>query len=268
MFRKISIVRLVENDPLFTFSLDWPSRLSHQVKVKGNIDLLRYANIISGNLAGLLADQKKGTLLVPIHQSQDKSHWVADLSKKQYEVLTKAIQDMFPEVVSCPSNQCWYWDKIHTLNDLQDRYGIDTQLEIAKSLQELEMMLYAHPVNQSRKKYKQANITGIMLGNIEKSGRIKRKIVGDSELLSLFGQKSLDDWLESPSVNCSLVLGKETGDYRWQNLKEILMLMMENGKLDLVEVISSTRHDIYSGSWFYNLYTKFRAILSQNKQYS
>ena len=257
MFRKVSIVCLEERDSLLDFSLEWPAKISQSLSLDGNIALLKYAQVVEGSVAQLLAKDVKGTLLIPIHQKQQAlCQWIHDINAKEFEQLTKMIQSVFPDVREC-HGKYWYWDKVFEINDLQDHYIIDTSLSIAKELQELEMMLYANSVNQDRKDYQKKEITGFMLGKIGSQGSIG-KVVGNSKLMSMLGdQEDIDKWLLKPYSGCSIVLGKEMGDGVWHQIQETLMLMMEKRQLELVEVIQSNRHTIYSASWFYKLYSRY-----------
>lgn len=257
MFRKITIVRLMDNNSLLNFNLRWSAKCQKKNQSKNNIELLRYAGVFSGNLArGLFSkDRASGykTVMVPVNGSE----WLVDISHVQYESLTKLIRSVLPDVSPSSSKQYWYFPKAYVECDLMDEMG---RSSIANELDELEMSLYAHGVNQSRARYQQSIVSGFMLGNIgqrvRKSGL---KIVGNSQLVSLFeDQISLSDWLVRPKASCIIVMGKEAGDQELYQLKETVLHMMETGQCDMVEVIQKASHDLYAASWFYKLYSEWK----------
>lgn len=254
MFRKITIIRLLDNNSLLNFSLRWPAKCQKKVQSKDDIELLRYAGVLKGNLASALldGDQEAGykTIMVPVNGSD----WLTDITDVQYESLTKMIKELFPNVSSSPSKQCWYLPQPYVEHDL---VGQDVEI---KELNELEVSLYAHGVNQSRGKYQQKKITGFRLGAIGEKARQRRlRLVGGSNLISLFyNQVTLQEWLEKPYVNCMLVMGKESGDQELYRVKETVLHMMETGQCDMVEVIQKNSHDVYAASWFYKLYSEWK----------
>jgi hypothetical protein len=259
----------MDNNPLLNFNLEWPAKIRKKIEKKGNIALLEYANIIKDDFSKSIMDSDSlsgyGTVMVPIGHDGNSAvcEWITDISEVQYESLTKMVQSVFKDIEISPSKQCWYWKKYWVQSDLSDDYKIDASIGIAKELQELEMMLYAHPVNQSRSKYQQSKISGFMLGKIgSKRWTKKYKIVGDSALIGMMKeQTSLQAWLEEPFVNCVLVVGSEAGDQDWFRIKETVLHLMESRHCDLVEVIQSSSHDIYSASWFYKVYSQWKDYL-------
>ena len=268
MFRKVTVIRLIENNSLLSFDLDWPARIKQKLDGMGNIDMLRYSGLLTGSFSKVVtsSDNISGcqTLLMPIHHAiQNRStRWVTDISEKQYLILTDMIQSVC-DVIKSPSLRCWYVKSKWTDNDLSDQYKIDIESARAKLLQELEMMLYASPVNQERDKHRQLSITGLMTGNIENKGCLYTKnIIGDGGFVKMLNcTQSLQSWLETPKSQKILILGNEAGDQELYRVKETLMFMMEHGMCDVVEVIQSNSHDIYSASRFYNAYSKWRHYL-------
>lgn len=254
MFRKITIVRLVDNNSLLNFNLRWPAKTPKRLELKSNIDILRYAGVLKGNLArGLLEQDKQSgfkAVIVPMHGSE----WLADISEVQYVSLTTLIQSVFPNVSASSSKQYWYLPQAYIEHDLFKGTMVSAELEA------LELSLYAHGVNQSRTKYQQPKITGFMLGKVGQRVR-KRSVnlVGGSQLVSLFQKQiSLNEWLAKPRTNCILVMGKESGDQELYQVKETLLHMMETAQCDLVEVIQKSSHDVYAASWFYKLYSDWK----------
>ena len=136
MFRKVSIVRLVESQSLLDFSLDWPKKVSRELAFSGNIDLLRYAAVIKGNISSLLSENNKAvkTVIIPIHyiNGHQNIKWISDLSHAQYRRLTESLQSVMPKILTSDYKQCWYLKNKATEIDLSDQCIIDVKSPFAR----------------------------------------------------------------------------------------------------------------------------------------
>lgn len=264
MFRKITVVRLSGSDPLLDYTLPWPSKNHQPIDARGDISLLQHANVLpKGNFSQYLMDKDNAqgfsTIILPIHYqvSGQQSEIIADLNKKEYDDLSLLLSAV---LTIKKSNGVYYWYAKEQLvdHDLKDQYQINTDSKQAKLLQEIEMMLYAHPVNQKRSQHQQATISGVSLGSVVGSYRVQHPvIVSDAAIANLFSVPTpLFQWIKSPKTGVTLIIGRETGDREWYPVQKVLTHLLDKGVCNVLEIIEPFKKTTYTTSRFYNVYTR------------
>lgn len=259
MFRKITIVKLNGSDRHLDYQLAWPARTSGKIEALDDLALMRHAGVLTGSLAGLLQQRSTQknvkTAMVPIHYDVNQKHFeiITDLSQTDIQGLSDLLKK---EIGALEEKGIWYHQDQLVEKDFGE-ISIDGALPFAKKLQEIEMLLYSHPINQERKRFKKLVVSAMMLGHIHGVGKM-RKTFSDSGFLSLLGAMPLHNWLSDPESGCYIVLGKETGDQDLYRVKQTAMQMLEVGGCDIVTIFQPGYYDVYSSSWFYDLYYKYQ----------
>lgn len=257
MFRWITIVRLSGCDNLLSYELPWPERASKNLEQMEDFALLRYANVFpKKNLACCLATgmDNVGSVLLPAHcHLTGREEILTDLRDKDYAAVTAMLQALLPSVREDESKRFWVTPEALVDKDLGEKNTVAKAY--IKKMQEFEMMMYAHPVNQYRRRSQQLPISKLMMGKVDNKPSKPSSVISDETMLSLFCQQQpLSAWLEEPTWNCKIVLGRNTGDRALYPLKETLLQMLENQLCDLVFVVQPGREDVYSSRWVHGLY--------------
>lgn len=264
MFRWITIVRLHGCDDLLNYDFPWPARGFQDISASGSFELLQYAGILPlGNLSRCLVSEEPDakSVILPVHyhygMNGAMTEVLTDIREQDFKKITPVLQESFPRAKESKSRQFWVLPNVLSDNDITDEMVV--LKHYGNQLQEFEMMMYAHPVNQYRRACQQLPISSLMIGGIEKGLYKKQSVVSDNGLVSLFcHQTPLGKWLENPTVNCHIVLGQETGDSMLYPLKETVIRLLENRLCDMVFVLQPGREDLYSGRWIHDLYYRFK----------
>ncbi len=200
--------------------------------------------------AGLIRENgEKASHILPVSLIQGQYIWQSDLSRTHLKQISQYVMQSYPDAQIDPDCPRWYIPAQSKV-DYFDLSSQSLDLEYAKRLVNIELVLYASELNVQREQQGKESVSSIRVIKPIRASRSHRVYANRSDIKAIFNCEDFSAWLASPDLNAYLIFSPEDQNTQMQDIQETILYELENRGFFQVEVHDANHITFYSSRLF------------------